>query len=182
MKKEMVTLVEMAGSALENEDKNLRAAVNSNKRAYANEDGGLLRIKNEGFYHYIILRSLFRHYPYAVFTRQNTQDLVLNHPGATQDPFAVVEMKHWMETGEARAISELRDDLDTLRDKDAENKLMLLFVNNFKQDLKNNIDLLSDKLGAVAEVNDDFWTSYSFATVDREGREMEFWIGGYQVV
>lgn len=172
----------MAGTALENEDKNIRAAVNSNKRAYANEDGGILRIKNEGFYHYIILRSLFRHYPFAVFTKQNTHDLILNHPGATQDPFAVVEMKHWMKTGETSSIRELKEDIEYLRAEDAENRLMMLFANNPKQDLETNIEFLSDKLSTEAKVKDDFWSSYRFSTVDREGKEMEFWIGGYQVV
>lgn len=182
MKEELATLVQMAGTALENEDKNIRAAVNSNKKAYENEDGGILRIENESFYHYIVLRSLFRHYPFAVFTKQNTQDLILNHPGESQHPFAVVEMKHWIKTREASAVSDLKEDIEKLRAETAENKLMMLFVNNPKQEIETNIELLSDKLSATAEVKDDFWSSYRFSTVDREGKEMEFWIGGYQVI
>ena len=182
MKKELVSLVQMAGTALEIEDQNIRNAVSNNKKAYLNEDGGILRIKNEGFYHYIILRSLFGNYPYAAFTQHNSRELVLKQAGSSQDPFAVVEMKHWLESKDSTAVTELAEDIEKLRHADAENKLMLLFISNPVEELSRNIQYLSDNLESIFKGKDDFWSTYRFSTVDRSGSKMEFWVGGYQIV
>lgn len=173
----LIRLINIAGMALEAEDRYMLGAVTANRIAYEGESGGILRINNERYYQFIVARALMSSMHYKVKVEVDSHDLLLVTPKANER-FAVIEMKRWMSPAGGQEIPGIRRDLfEKLPAAKAELKLMLLFSANPPGQMKEQIGWLSEKLG----VSKDLWETYSFETVDETGSPVEYWTAGYQV-
>ena len=71
MHNDLVRLINIAGTALEAEDRFLRKAITENTLAYPEGKGGILRINNERYYQFIITRALISFYQFPVAVEYN---------------------------------------------------------------------------------------------------------------
>jgi hypothetical protein len=127
-------LVNLSGSALQIEDCVLLTSVAKNQLVYPNENGGILRFNNERYYQFVIARALVAEIEYRVQIEVETHDLLLGLP---REPFAVVEMKRWMSsTGESEIPAILHDLHKKLPNAKAEIKLMMIFCQSSRSDVK----------------------------------------------
>lgn len=109
-------LVSIAGHALEIEDHFIAGCVATNPDLYG--DGrpqGILRINNERYYQFLIIRSLMSGFPYRVEPERDTHDIALYADKEAKDYAALGELKRWMSsTGEVE-IPALRRDIEKLK-------------------------------------------------------------------
>ncbi len=80
MHKELIRLIDIAGAALEAEDRFFLGAISANQTAYPGGKGGILRINNERYYQFIIARALASSFPFAAAIEVDSHDLVLKYP------------------------------------------------------------------------------------------------------
>ena len=96
MHDDLVRLINIAGAALETEDRFCLGAIAANQIAYPDEKGGILRINNERYYQFIVARALTSSYRFSATIEIGGHDLVVSYPGNPTKWFAIVEMKRWM--------------------------------------------------------------------------------------
>jgi hypothetical protein len=182
MEIEFKHLIQIAGTALEAEDRYIREAIAANPIAYPNGRDGILRINNERYYQFIVARALVSSFPFAVTVEVGSHDLVLRYPHSPEKWFAVVEMKRWMSVeGEQEISAILRDINEKLRPAAADHALMVLFSANPRGTTKTQLGWLTNRLNIAATVDPDVWECYSFPTLDSQGKDVEFWVAGYEV-
>jgi len=181
MKKEFIKLIEIAGAALEAEDRFFLGAVAANQTAYPGGKGGILRINNERYYQFVVARALASSFPFAVAVEVNSHDLVLKDPHNDSNWFAVVEMKRWMSPTGNQEIQGIKRDIEKLRSCNAENGLMLVFSANTKNQTDDNLDWLSKQIIDPPIEGQLECKSYRFATIHKSGEEVEFWVAGFEV-
>ncbi len=177
MQKELSKLVEIAGPALEAEDRYLLGSISANRAAYPDGNGGLLRVNNERYYQFIVARALMSSFPFAVVPELNRHDLVLKYPGSNSNWFAAVEMKRWMSGAGESEIPGMIEDLKKLRSCGAESALMLVFSANKAGKTNENLAWLSARL----DIDASSWETYSFPTFNTEGESVDFWVAGFKV-
>ena len=181
MQKELIRLIEIAGAALEAEDRFFLGAVSANQTAYPDEKGGILRINNERYYQFIVARALASSFPYAAAIEVESHDLVLKYPNSDSNWFAVVEMKRWMSENGEQEIPGILRDIDKLRTSKADNALMLVFSATPKNTTDTQLGWLSKRLGISQNEDCSAWKIYKFPTLNVSGVEVEFWVAGFQV-
>jgi len=185
MDENLKQLIQIAGAALEAEDRFFLGAITANQIAYPGEKGGILRINNERYYQFVVARALASSFPYSAAVEVNSHDLILRYPNDSSKWLAVVEMKRWMSaSGEQELTSIVHDINEKLMPSKAEHALMMIFSANPVNEIKTNLKWLSDKLkknGSSIEIKPEGWESYKFATLNNEGDEVEFWVAGYQL-
>jgi hypothetical protein len=66
MRKELAKLIQIAGAALEFEDRYLIGAIAANQAAYPGRHGGILQYKfnNERYYQFVVARALVSSFPF----------------------------------------------------------------------------------------------------------------------
>ena len=174
------SLIQIAGAALETEDRYLLGAVAANKKVYANEYGGIIRLNNEHYYQRIVARALMSSFPFvAKLEYKERHDLVLLYPNDINHWFAVVEMKRWMSTTGKKELEPIKTDLSKIKkavQNGAEHGLMMLFSANPTGNTEQYISDLSIDLGIA-----NLWEIYSFPSIGGKGEPIEFWVAGYQV-
>ncbi len=187
MDKTLVDLLDIASDALKNEDTAIRDAMAANKRAYPGGQGGILRINNERYYQFLVARALAltQAFPFPAKVELATHDLVLQYPANPSKWFAVVEMKRWMTESGAPEIPGIIKDMGKLQQCRGENAMLLLFSTNDRGDASTQLDWLSKELadmyGFSAIKGSTSWEIRRFDTVRPSGKEVEFWVAGYQV-
>lgn len=168
-------LVQIAGAALESEDRYILGAMHANHGVYAGPKCGILRRDfREAYYQYIVARALMSSFPYVVGLEEgNRNDLVLRHPGDdSRKPFAVIEMKQWWEegsVGEMEIQKIQRDVEEKLTGCDADWGLMMVFTANLTAGERG---MLSRRLG----VRSASVYSYTFPTFNVPGDQADFWL------
>ena len=171
----LARLVDLAGMAIESEDRQILEATAANPTAKLRRGGGILRFNNERFYQFIVAKSLLS-MPYKVVVEVDFHDLVLEEPD-TGKRFAVVEMKRWMSASGERELPGIRTDMfKKLQKASATHKLMLLFSANPPGQMHEQINWLLAKLNLPL----DRWSSYCFTTSDQNNAAVEFWIAGFE--
>ena len=184
MHEDLVRLVNIAGKALEAEDRVCLSAIAANQIAYPNGNGGILRINKEHHYQFIVARALTSSFHYPIEVEKNWHDLVVTYPGDPDRWFAIVEMKLWMSEGRTFEIPGINHDIDVkLATTKAEHNLMLIFSANPREPgkTKKNLGSLAKQLELVPNEDPTIWESYIFPTIDKHGDEVEFWVAGYEV-
>ncbi|KUM02749.1 hypothetical protein KIF53_15525 [Chromobacterium subtsugae] len=177
MHPDLARLVDIAGMALEAEDRQILGAVTANRVAYSGESGGLLRFNNERFYQFIVAKSLLSSMPYKVSVEVNSHDMVLEVPD-TGNHFAVVEMKRWMSPNGEQELPGIRKDIfQKLQNTTGAHKLMLLFSSNPRDQMREQMSWLLERLN----LPEDSFSSYCFSTYDQLGKAVEFWIAGIEI-
>lgn len=108
-------IVEIGGRALEYEDRFIVGCTTVNKRLYDDElPGGLLRIANERYYHFVVARALMSNYRYRVSIEKKTYDFIVA-AGSDNEWLAVGEMKTWLSASGRPEIPRMKDDISKLR-------------------------------------------------------------------
>ena len=186
MHKDLKRFIEIAGLALEKEDRQFRSDIKANQTGYPQQKGGILRIQNERYYQFIIVRALTSSYPYDAKVELNSHDLVLRHPDPPHYWFTVVEMKKWMTPQGQEEIPGIVDDINTLHSVSADHALLLIISVNPRGDIKINLPDLTDKINnhpssAKIKLNYKYWEKHLFATENKKGDKVEFWVAGYEV-
>jgi hypothetical protein len=175
MLRDFERLVYIAGMALESEDRYYLGAIAANKLAYPHDQGGILRMKNERYYQFTAARALASSYPYGVKVEFDTHDIVLHYPESDKKLYAAVEMKRWMSPEGKQEIQGIKSDIQKLLSAAAEHALMLIISANPPGKTIDNIKNLSDDISLAV------YDHFAFATIDPAGKEVEFWIAGFQV-
>jgi len=173
-------LIQIAGAALEAEDRVLLGSIAANNLAYPNENGGILRMNNERYYQFIIARALVSSFLYPVEIEVNSHDLVLMDPNNNSKWFAVIEMKRWMSENGTQEIPSILSDIQKLRSTNAAHNMMMIFSANPKGSTAYQLKWLANELGFSSN-NNQTWESYCFPTLDKNGNELEFWVAGYEL-
>jgi hypothetical protein len=188
MHDDLVNLINIAGAALQEEDRRFRNAIAKNQLAYPNENPGaicgILRLgfNNEHYYQFLVARALIDSYQYRVDVEKNYYDLVISYPGDSSRWFAIVEMKRWMTgNGEIEIPGILYDISTKLVSNKAEHNLMLLFSSNPHGQTVENHAWLATQLRLAPPEDTCVWNRYSFPTYNIKGKEFEFWVAGYEV-
>jgi hypothetical protein len=177
MLKEFKKVIDIAGAALESEDKYFQAAISNNQLAYHGKRCGILWLENERYYQYIITRSLTQTFCYPVQPEVNSHDLVIFYPDF-QKWFAVIEMKKWLSPGGVLEIPGIMRDIhDKLRmTTKGTHSMMMIFSANDPGLTVEYIGDLAVKVGITC------YHYYTFPTINRDNKQKEFWVAGYQVM
>ena len=189
MKSELKSLIKIAGSALEAEDKVLIKAVASNQVAYPHRKWGILCL-DDRYLKFAVVRALYSSaFPFATAIEMelkvNSHDLVLHYPNDDSRWFAAVEMRRW--TGRIeydwKEIRSIRRAInEKLRLSKAENALMLVLAANSRGKANWNLGGLAKKLGISQTEDHSVWEIYCFPTVDELGLEVaDFCLAGFEV-
>ena len=185
MDEKLIKLIQLAGIALEREDRFLLRAIAKNQEGYRGAKGGILRFKNERYYQFIIRRELILSYSYPADIEIDTYDLVIKDPNNDKQCLVIAEMKKWMsETGKSE-IDGIRKDIEKLSTAEADHRLMIIFSANPDDDnTKGNIEYLERELRADSKVVKALEISepYVFQTINPDnGKNEKFWILGIEV-
>ena len=84
-------------------------------------------------------------------------------------------------TGEKEISAILRDINGKLRPAAADHALMVLFSANPLGTTKTQLGWLTKRLNIATTEDPNVWEYYSFPTLDPQGKDVEFWIAGYEV-
>ena len=182
MENPIKALVEIAGKALEQEDRYILHAMRANPQTYSGEKSGSL---GRGFierdYQYIVWRALVSSVPYiAGLEQEDRNDLVLRYPhGNPRKPFAVVELKTWFSNnGEAELPKIKRDVVNKLRHRcKGEWGIMMVFSHNLLRKSEYWRRKLTTYLGV--EKRDSYL--YKFQTYDMTEQRVEFCVYALKV-
>jgi hypothetical protein len=189
MKSELKRLIEIAGSALEAEDKFLIKAVAANQVAYPHRKCGILRL-DDRYLKFVVARALYSSsFPFATAIEMElkvkSHDLVIHYPNDDSRWFAAVEMRRW--TGRiAYGWKEIRSIRRAINEKfrpsKAENALMLILTANGRGLANWNLGQLAKKLGISQPEDHSVWEIYCFPIVDEVGYGVaDFCVAGYEV-
>jgi hypothetical protein len=108
-------LVQIGGRALEHEDRFIAGCMLNNVELYGDsEPRGLLRIRNERYYQFVITRALMSNYRYCVEIEKNGHDFILSDCYGRK-PVAVGEMKTWFATNPTVELPSMQKDISNLR-------------------------------------------------------------------
>lgn len=177
MSPEFRQLIDIAIVALEQEDKNIRDAIDKNQMTYHGETGGILRFNLERFFQLIIAKSLILTFPFMAEVEKDWHDIVLYEPGDVNNYVAAIEMKLWMSVDGKREIPSILTDIDKLIETRASKSLMLIVTANPPYMTNCCINEMSEFL-----CNKYQPYHRAFTTVDRwDHSEVEFVLLGYQI-
>lgn len=179
---DLQTLTDIAGKALEAEDKYLISEMAKNPTAYHTCHGGILRFNNERYYQFIVARAFLSAYPYIVNVEFDYRDLILKYPDNPNKWFTYIEMKRWMSSTGEPEIYPICTDLTKLSESKADHNLMMIFSANGRGDAKKQLDWL------IGELNNNnlnlsmIWSApKTFETFNMLGQEAEFWVACCEV-
>lgn len=182
MDKRIEQIVQLAGKALEQEDRLIRQAILANRATYPGVKYG---IAGKGFrehdYQYIVWRSLLEFFPYiAEREEENHNDLILRYPDANSaTPFTIIEMKNWWGEEDSeweKEVSAIKSDIDRkLVHCRAEWGIEMVFSANLRGKTEYWLNILSDRLGIMRR------GYYSFPTYNVNNDEIDFWVAVFIV-
>jgi hypothetical protein len=186
MHNDLKRLIDIAGQALEQEDRFVLGAITANQKGYPDGKGGILRINNERYYQFIVARALMSSFPYSAAVEVEGHDLILRYPGEQSKWFAVVEMKRWMSEDGLSEQPGIKKDIEKLLEKlrqvKAERAMMLIFSANPLKSTEGHLGELAKELGITTTEDSNAWKWYPFPTINREGESVEFFVAGYEVL
>jgi len=173
----LVQLIDIAAKELEKENNIWLEAVSDNS-AYKGEYGGLSRINNERYYQFVIARGLTENFPHRIgIEKEDNYDLVV-YEGSTNDCKVIVEMKRWMTpTGEGKELERIKDDVVKLQSSKGKQTLLMIFSADNPDKTDGNIIFLTKKLN----LSDSNLHWKGFKSTDTEGKDITFWVAGYQI-
>jgi len=174
-REELKRIIQIAGCALEREDKLLRNIVKENDRAYPKNKSGILRFKNERFYQYTVAKGLMEFYEYAIeLERKDNYDLIATDLDNSNK--LIVEMKKWMSSEGSSEIPFIKKDIEKLKNAEAELKILMIFSANPKDKTEENLEWFLEE---VINKKQDSYDYYIFPTIDPKGDSVDFWVGGF---
>lgn len=178
MSPDLKKIVALSAEALKIEDTFLLEAKAKQSPLYARDKGGVLAIRNERYYQFIVARYLMEKMTSRIGLEVDRHDIVV-YPGASGEYDIAVEMKRWMSHGGVTEIRGIRRDIeDKLARSRAPRRLMLLFSANAIGETKRNLKFLADQLDRQ---DVDLWETSTFQTIDDRENDVEFWLAGFQV-
>lgn len=178
MKSELHSIVSLARDALKVEDTILQVAMGAKPALYGANPGGLLKIRNERYYQFVIARHLIGAQDRRVAVEVDQHDLVLFDASSRAYGIAI-EMKRWMSYGGDSEIKGIKRDIsEKLCRSKANSGLMMIFSANEPGQTQENIAYLSKEL-CVEDAS--AWHVASFPTIDDASKAVEFWVAGLEV-
>lgn len=147
-KDDLQELVNIAGYALETEDRFIAGCVAMHPELYQNTDpAGILRFNNERYYQFLIARSLMSGFPYRVELERDTYDIALyaSSDAGPKDFAAVGEIKRWMSSTGEPEIPAIRQDIEKLKLCRCPKFLLIITASPLGK-TQENIEFLAEKL------------------------------------
>jgi hypothetical protein len=147
-KDDLQELVNIAGYALETEDRFIAGCVATHPELYQGTDfAGILRFNNERYYQFLIARNLMSEFPYRVELERDTYDIVLyaSSDAGAKDFAAVGEIKRWMSTTGEPEIPAIRRDIEKLKPCRCPT-FLLIITSSQPGKTQENIEFLAEKL------------------------------------
>lgn len=155
-------LVFRAGLGLEAED---RVIIGAGK--VRGEHGGLLRIPNERYYQFAVWRSVLSKWPSVM--EQGSYDLIVDN--RSNPPVAIIEMKKWLSSDGEVEIAGIKRDVDKLKKCEAQQRGLMIFSVNPTDE---NFSYFENRV--FGGKPDKPRSVYSFPTINRDGKAVEFWV------
>ena len=178
MSPDLKKIVALSAEALKIEDTFLLEAKAKQGSLYERDQGGVLAIRNERYYQFIVARYLMEKMTSRIGLEVDRHDIVV-YPDASGEYDIAVEMKRWMSHGGVTEIRGIKRDIEEkLARSRASRRLMLLFSANAPGETTDNLKFLANQL----ERRDvSLWETSEFQTSDERGMPVEFWLAGFQV-